>query len=328
MMNSIKEAVLKSLEELGGIVNSVQVCDHIIANGYWDFSTTKKPGNTVSSQLGHFIRNKDTRVKRTKLDKGIYGYYLTKNEANLTPQLRSTSVDTETHTLKGYGYLERDLHPLLSTYLNSENIYSKTVFHERSISAKDSNQVWTHPDMVGISFLNLETDVSESLLKRVKQTALFKLSSYELKRELNSDTDLKKAYFQAVSNSSWANYGYLVTFEYSNALLDEMERLNEAFGIGIIHLSSNPFESKVLFNSRYRELDFKTIDKLCTVNPDFNAFIEQCDNSLSVEKKYFSALIRELESICDKYLQNESEIMNYCEEKHIPVADLLDPLGV
>jgi len=56
----------------------------------------------------------------------------------------------------------------------------------------------------------------------------FKISSYELKREINSDAELKKAFFQAVSNSSWANYGYLVALEFSGTLKDEMERLNLA----------------------------------------------------------------------------------------------------
>ena len=38
----------------------------------------------------------------------------------------------------------------------------------------------------------------------------------------------------ALSNSSWANYGYLVTFEINEDLDEEMKLLNNAFGIGII----------------------------------------------------------------------------------------------
>lgn len=32
--------------------------------------------------------------------------------------------------------------------------------------------------------------------------------------------------FQALSNSSWANYGYLVAFEINEEVMEEMERLN------------------------------------------------------------------------------------------------------
>lgn len=39
-----------------------------------------------------------------------------------------------------------------------------------------------------------------------------KLFSYEIKRELNFN-NLRESYFQAVSNSSWANEGYLVAAE-------------------------------------------------------------------------------------------------------------------
>ena len=46
--------------------------------------------------------------------------------------------------------------------------------------------------------------------------------------------------------------------------MSEMERLSQSFGIGIIELSANPYESKILFTANFKELDFKTIDKLLT----------------------------------------------------------------
>ncbi|OAV75653.1 hypothetical protein Barb7_00703 [Bacteroidales bacterium Barb7] len=149
---------------------------------------------------------------------------------------------------KTYG--ERDLHKLLSTYLKSTGVYSKTIFHELS-NSKDNNQIWTHPDMVGIKFLNLQTKVSQNFLKYINRIDTFKLHSYELKREINNDSELKKAFFQAVSNSSWANYGYLVAFDFSESLTEEMERLNQSFGIGFIELNANPYQSKILFSAKY-----------------------------------------------------------------------------
>ena len=41
--------------------------------------------------------------------------------------------------------------------------------------------------------------------------------------------NVKKSFFQAVSNSSRENYGYLVAIEICDRLNEEMERLNKAF---------------------------------------------------------------------------------------------------
>ena len=146
----------------------------------------------------------------------------------------------------------------------------------------------------------------------------FKLSSYEIKREINSDSELKKAFFQAVSNSSWANYGYLVAFEFSDNLTEELSRLNQSFGIGIIELNANPYQSKILFPAAYRDLDFKTIDKLCKINREFEKFIEQTEKLMVAEERYYKSTEKELDDFCDDYFANDTEIDAYCKAKHIP----------
>ena len=224
---------------------------------------------------------------------------------------------TSTKTGKKKSYEERDLHKLLSSYLKNTGIYSKTIFHEQS-NGKDNNQIWTHPDMVGIKFLNLQTKASQNFLKSINRVDTFKLSSYELKREINSDSELKKAFFQAVSNSSWANYGYLVAFEFSDSLTEEMERLNQSFGIGIIELNANPYQSRILFPAKYRDLDFKTIDKLCKINKEFDKFIEQTEKLMTAEERYYKSTEKELNEFCDDYFANDSEVEKYCKDNHIP----------
>jgi hypothetical protein len=155
-------------------------------------------------------------------------------------------------------------------------------------------------------------------MKVLNKADTFKLTSYEIKKEIKTDYELKKCYFQAVSNSSWANYGYLVAFEISDDLKDEMERLNQSFGIGIIELKSNPYESKMLFQAKFKELDFKTIDKLCKVNEKYEKFIELIEKTLAVEKRYSSSIKKELDEFCDDYFKNDLEIKDYCENKNIP----------
>jgi len=129
---------------------------------------------------------------------------------------------------------------------------------------------------------------------------------------------LKKAFFQAVSNSSWANYGYLVAFEFSKNLMEEMERLNQSFGIGVIELNANPYQSKVLFQPKYRSLDFKTLDKLCKINRDFEKFIEQIEKLMTADERYYKSTEKELDEFCDKYFANDTEVEKYCQEKSIP----------
>ena len=319
---TLKEAIIRSLEDIGRLTTYSEVLNQILAQKYFDFGAGKTPGSTVSAYLGDFIRNGDTRVKRIKQEGGTYSYYLTINEQNIGIDILSGATEAEATKAvrvdKTKTYSERDLHQLLSSYLKNAGIHSKTIFHEQS-NGKDSNQIWTHPDMVGIKFLNLQTQASQNFLKSINRVDTFKLSSYEIKKEINSDSELKKAFFQAVSNSSWANYGYLVAFEFSDSLTEEMERLNQSFGIGVIELNANPYQSKILFPAKFRNLDFKTIDKLCKINKEFEKFIEQTEKLMTAEDRYYKSTEKELDEFCDDYFANDSEVEKYCKERHIPV---------
>lgn len=315
---TIKEAILKVLEEQKCALTYLEVHDKINEKNYIDWSNAKTPTDTIGAQLGHFIRQNDSRVKRVKGKKG-FEYYLSKyeNELNLSEIIEKEII--KINNIKSYQ--ERDLHKLLSSYLKSQNTYSKTIFHEKSANSKDDYQKWIHPDMIGINFLNLKNKSSNALMKVINKSDAFNLISYEIKKEIKSDYDLKKCFFQAVSNSSWANYGYLVAFEISRNLMDEMERLNQSFGIGIIELAANPYESKILFYSAFKDLDFKTIDKLCEINTDFEKFINQTETMLNAPDKYVKATRKEFEDFCDNYFLTDSEVEKYCEEKNIPFEE-------
>lgn len=69
-------------------------------------------------------------------------------------------------------------------------------------------------------------------------------------------TNLRECYFQAVSNSSWAHEGYLVALNISEEpeMMDELRRLNNAFGIGVIRLEAEHFmQSEILFSAKEKE---------------------------------------------------------------------------
>ena len=313
---TIKEAILKSLEDLKKPVALSDIYENIKKNSYRDFGAAKTPEATVSALLGDFIRKGDTRVKRVKGNGNYYLYFLSKfQEMVITEENKKEQENLISKVSNSYH--ERDLHLLFSTYLNSKNISNKTILHEQS-NSNDGHQKWIHPDMIGIKFSSFETDETQRLIRSLNSVDTFRLSSYELKKEIRTDYELKKSYFQAVSNSSWANYGYLVALEINSSLMDEMERLNESFGIGIIELRANPFESKILFPSKYKKLDFKTIDKLCNVNNDFRKYIELTEEILTADKKNIKRIKKELNEFSDKILDNETEIEKYCLEKGIP----------
>ena len=227
-----------------------------------------------------------------------------------TPQLTNASKDI---------YKERDLHRLLSNYLSSQrNILSKTIFHETS-KKSDQNQKWIHPDMVGVSFSEFQDKATVVLMKAADIKQYVDLYSFELKCSIQNDHELKEAFFQALSNSSWANYGYLVAFEIKDDLLEEMERLNRAFGIGIISLSPYSTDTRILFAARKNEVDYFTIDKLCRINEDFKRFMEHTARVLNAHPEMLEDVKGGLVQFCDKGFMTNEDLVKYCNEKNIPL---------
>jgi len=328
MALTLSDAILQCLDEIKVPANYMDVYKKILDNKYYDFKEAKTPASTVSALLGNFIRNRDSRVKRIPQKGGNFTYYLSKYEGEISMEALEVIDNVAKETLDPVsGFDERSLHKLLSSYLYSSGIQTKTIFHEQS-NSKDSHQKWVHPDMIGIRFLTLHTRTSQSLMKAINQRGTFELMAYELKKEIKTDYELKKCFFQAVSNSSWANYGYLVAFEINDILMDEIKRLNQAFGIGIIRLNSNPFESEIIFPARFKELDFITIDKLCKINPDFEKFAEHVEKYVTADARYISALERELTIFCDQVFLSETESRVYCREKNIPLNEVFESINI
>lgn len=104
--------------------------------------------------------------------------------------------------------------------------------------------------MVGVEFNEFQEFATRSLLKAAETKEYVALYSYELKRTIENDHQLKEYFFQALSNSSWANYGYLVAFDINEDIMEEMERLNRSFGIGVIKLSPYSDNTLELFSAR------------------------------------------------------------------------------
>jgi hypothetical protein len=112
------------------------------------------------------------------------------------------------------------------------------------------------------------------------------LYSFELKLYVNFG-NLREAFFQAVSNSSWAHEAYIVAGEYDDTpeFTDELERLCEAFGVGSIEIPiDDPLSSKVRIPAKRKaELDWATVDKLAEMNPDFAGFLKNVTDDLKTD---------------------------------------------
>jgi len=174
---------------------------------------------------------------------------------------------------------ERTLHPLLSSYAYGDPHFKanlKTIFHESSIKSVKGKNEWLHPDMVGVYFPYSDYKDETLHIQNHLSVSAIKLFSFEIKIQITF-SNLREAYFQAVSNSSWANEGYLVTLNLEDdiSLHDEIRRLNNAFGIGLIKLNpENIYESEILFPAKIRtEIDWDTVNRLVMENPDFRTFL-------------------------------------------------------
>jgi len=79
---TIKEAILKSLDDRQALANYLEVYNHIIEKKYYNFGS-KTPVSTISAILAEMIRDGDTRIKRIRQPGETYLYYLTKNELSI-----------------------------------------------------------------------------------------------------------------------------------------------------------------------------------------------------------------------------------------------------
>jgi len=138
---------------------------------------------------------------------------------------------------------------------------------------------WLYPDLVGIE--NLSRDWRDDIKKVVEahEDKKAKLWSFEVKLKITS-SNVREYFFQAVSNSSWANYAYLVASEISTAhderVMKELRMLSSLHGVGVILLNyENPAESIVKIPAQERSsIDWNVANRLAESSKDFAKYIE------------------------------------------------------
>ena len=216
------------------------------------------------------------------------------NEINNLSEEEDSEEITENTNKK---ILEEDLHIPLTKYLYSMKIYSKTINANATDINLKGKMKWGTPDIVAVTFKDY---INKSVLELFNHINLptTELYAYELKLKLTLGS-LTEYYFQALSNSGWANESWLVAMEIDennyDELMEEIKRLNQSFGVGVIKLDyNNPEDSEILFSAKKRNyLDIDTMHKLC-YNRQFQDFINDVNEILEAKDKSKNHIISSL----------------------------------
>lgn len=266
----------------------------------------KTPAHTISAQIY-------TNISEKK-DSPFYKYSAKPQKFGLVELRDSYQCDPIPNpiVISKSSFIERDLHPLLVAFLKSDghfHAYAKTIFHEKSSKFGKNAERWLHPDIVAVhyAFEDLDKNVVD-LATRVGESVI-RLYSFELKISISLD-NVRACYFQAVSNSSWANEGYLVAPKISDDAVQQLVKLNASFGIGVIRLNTEDvYQSEIIIPSKEVEtLDLGLMDDIARINPDFKEFIVNIHKALKTDEPVSS----HYDDILDP-----DELKEYIKKKHI-----------
>ncbi|HEU0045317.1 HrgA protein [Sphingomonas sp.] len=191
----------------------------------------------------------------------------------------SAIVKAATDAVHGANVLERDLYPLLMEFIGSEFGASAFRINEATASNKKGPGAnkWLYPDIVALEALTrgLNKEVIEAVRHSGERRA--RLWSFEVKRLLNR-SNVREAYFQAVSNSSWASFGYLAAAEIEGAdTLKEIQMLYAVHGIGLVEIDmASPTESVVRIPAREKlTIEWSMCSRLADENKDYSQFMRR-----------------------------------------------------
>ncbi|UQN40980.1 HrgA protein [Agarivorans sp. B2Z047] len=136
-------------------------------------------------------------------------------------------------------YSEHDLYPMLVKYLSKDlGLYCQRIDERKSKNAHgNGGNHWLHPDIVALEPLDQGWDDIVRSCVRSGNHSSVRLWSFEVKKHLTKG-NVRKYFFQAVSNSSWANLGYLVATGLNSDVEGELQMLSSLHGIGVVILNT------------------------------------------------------------------------------------------
>ena len=273
-------------------------------------SLGKTPWNTVGAGIYENAKKANGQFQQLEGSKNPKCFFLKglpEKQVNRQPENIKTA---------GHDFHERDLHPLLAKWLwinPAFNAYSRTIFHENSKKNQKGADKWLYPDMVAVNFeyANYSENNVLSLIERFDKRPI-KIFSFELKIDLNF-SNYKEYFFQAVSNSSWANEGYLVALNIAqdNEFVEALQKLSLSFGIGIIELNAQDIsQSKILSPAKFKtQMDYSVVSELAGKNSIFSKFLK---TTVDFDPKNQSRYLNEFDKILE-----EDDFEQYLKSKKI-----------
>ena len=230
------------------------------------------------------IQKREPRVRTTEGRPRLYYYAAAAEDDDILRPLEMTILPSTggnaPRIVRTTAVTEHDLYPLLSSYLHTEfGLYPKRIDEKRASNRRGPNgNRWLFPDLAAME--NLTHEWHTEIRACVKQYGdpRTRLWSFEVKLRLTR-SNVREAWFQTVSNSSWSNYGYLVTAEVEDAdTMKELRLLAAVHGIGLMVLDTeDPTESsEIRIPARERaEVDWDSCNRLAEENRDFCDFISK-----------------------------------------------------
>ena len=273
-LNSIVIEILKN--NIGKYLTAREISELIITNEP-DFcklkmqNTTKKTEEALISQLiaeigSQYPQMQKHNISRTA-DRPKKLFY------NVDNEYQKVSVSKND---KSIHQKEKSLYPLLAKYCKTLGI--DTLRIDEKTSKKDGGEnynIWLHADVVGFRDLsnNYNNSTKEVLIECACERSF--LYSFEVKEGIIKIGNLRKYFFQTVSNSSWANYSYLVAEGIEENAKEELQLLCASFNIGFIQLNKNePEDSDIVIQAPKTELDWNMINRISDENPDFRQYLK------------------------------------------------------
>jgi uncharacterized protein len=296
------ELAIKTLDKIDRPLSSENIWEEAEKLGYTKFVTTvsKTPWKAIKSTItSNILKNPSNSIIFVD-DSDDDLFSLKSKEYKNLHEIDINNISKEISVK----ILEKQLHPLLSTFAYS---HDKLLCSTKTINASGGEKglknfrLWTYPDIVGVHFPKSIHKTAWDI-HSLFQGDLIRIYSFELKTYLDY-SNLKHSFFQAVSNSNWAHEGYLVTAQINQdkKFKDELKKLSESFGIGIILLNViSIFESEILHPAfRRSNLNHTFINDLVKINKTFNEFMMEVNSSsknLQLNESFFDPTFDEIEA--------------------------------
>ena len=283
---NLSDTAIKCIKSHGDVKQTARQIAEWVATNYPNECAAKKAKSQVlktdedllqqlaaeiSSQTNSIVK-KDKCVKTIESRPRKY-YYSEKSDAVEVSEAEQIVASPSRSKLS-----EHDMYPKLATYMHTDlQVFTKRIDEKKSANKHGPNgNRWLHPDLVGIE--DIGRDWSSEVRECVKNIsdARAKLWSFEAKLLINR-SNVRECFFQAVSNSSWANYGYLVAAEIEGQdTLKELRLLSASHGIGVIKLDvGSPSDSQILIPATERlDIDWDAVNRLDQENKDFSSYIK------------------------------------------------------